>query len=545
MYCSMAGLTEPEGPCQPGYYCSQGSSSSSPVGLSFGDLCQPGYYCSAGTTHPKEMACPAGTWNGQRGAQDATWCLPCSPGFFCSMSGQDAPIGPCAQGEVKISVFHVLLGSTVLKDCDAAALLASIALREQESVFILVPLGLSTPLMDSARLRGARSALQECSVETGDSPLQVVPAGQGSSAQQEQVSQTPMEPQTPALVAHAHLDTSAQLAQVSPSSALWALTLTGMWETGGPCPVSHFCPEGASFPLACLAGTYNNLTRQAACFPCAAGYYCPENTTSYSVNPCPAGFYCPKGTRFATEFPCPRGYFNPDPMTQSLDSCLPCPPGHYCGKENLTAPSGKCDAGLSVPSGECTAGFYCKGGAVLPNPTDDVTGNICPAGTYCTAGSAEPKLCPAGTFSSLPGRRTLSECQPCPSGFYCEGPGLSAPTGECWEGYYCDNQEGPVTDFTLYPCPQGFYCPPGTNRSTQYSCPAGTFGPRQKLKAVEECQSCPPGKYCEFSGLAAPTGDCAEGFWCRIGAWVRNPQDGESGFPCPPGHYCPEGNVLH
>nr|XP_038023627.1 signal peptide, CUB and EGF-like domain-containing protein 1 [Anas platyrhynchos] len=69
----------------------------------------------------------------------------------------------------------------------------------------------------------------------------------------------------------------------------------GVWEKGGPCPVSHFCPEGSSFPLACLAGTYNNLTRQAACFPCAAGYYCPENTTSYSENPCPAGFYCPRG----------------------------------------------------------------------------------------------------------------------------------------------------------------------------------------------------------------------------------------------------------
>lgn len=37
-----------------------------------------------------------------------------------------------------------------------------------------------------------------------------------------------------------------------------------------------------------------------------------------------------------------------------------------------------------MPSGECTAGFYCKGGAVLPNPTDEVTGNICPAGTYCS-----------------------------------------------------------------------------------------------------------------------------------------------------------------
>lgn len=40
--------------------------------------------------------------------------------------------------------------------------------------------------------------------------------------------------------------------------------------------------------------------------------------------------------------------------------------------------------GLSVPSGECTAGFYCKGGAALPKPTDGVTGNICPVGTYCS-----------------------------------------------------------------------------------------------------------------------------------------------------------------
>lgn len=41
------------------------------------------------------------------------------------------------------------------------------------------------------------------------------------------MSQTLMEPQTRALVAHAHLATSAQLAQLYLSSALWALTQTG------------------------------------------------------------------------------------------------------------------------------------------------------------------------------------------------------------------------------------------------------------------------------------------------------------------------------
>lgn len=40
--------------------------------------------------------------------------------------------------------------------------------------------------------------------------------------------------------------------------------------------------------------------------------------------------------------------------------------------------------GLSEPSGECATGFYCTGGAASPKPTDGVTGNICPLGTYCS-----------------------------------------------------------------------------------------------------------------------------------------------------------------
>lgn len=44
-----------------------------------------------------------------------------------------------------------------------------------------------------------------------------------------------------------------------------------------------------------------------------------------------------------------------------------------------------------------------------------------------------------------------------------------------------------------------------------------------------------------FSRYSVFPGDCAEGFWCKSGARVRNPRDGESGLPCPAGHYCPEG----
>ncbi|XP_061449372.1 neurogenic locus notch homolog protein 4-like [Rhineura floridana] len=322
----------------------------------------------------------------------------------------------------------------------------------------------------------------------------------------------------------------------------------GLTAPSGPCSAGYYCLPGATLPSP--TGMYNNLTRQASCFPCPAGYYCLENTTSFSGFTCPPGFYCPEGTRFATEFPCPRGYYNPDPMAQSLDSCLPCLPGHYCGKENLTAVSGKCEAGLSAPSGECAAGFYCTGGASSPKPLDGVTGNICPQGTYCPVGSPAPTLCPPGTFSNLLG-----------------------------QGYYCDNRQGPISDFTLYPCPRGYYCPAGTQWSAQYSCPMGTFGPRQRLKKIQECQSCPPGKFCSSPGLAAPTGtyssnqgmsshtdcrvcdggkfclyhnssditgQCWEGYYCTQGSDRPNPEaqlNGHAG-PCPSGHYCPRGTAV-
>ncbi|NXG22224.1 AB24G protein, partial [Grallaria varia] len=134
-------------------------------------------------------------------------------------------------------------------------------------------------------------------------------------------------------------------------------------EQGGPCPVSHFCPGGSSFP-----------------------------------------------SPFATEFPCPRGYYNPDAMTQSLDSCLPCPPGHYCGKEGLTAPSGH---------GPCSPGYYCTSKARVPNPGRDGTGSLCPAGHYCPPGSSKPQPCPAGTFLPQSGMVFHNSCLPCPAGKFC------------------------------------------------------------------------------------------------------------------------------
>ncbi|CAM4684012.1 unnamed protein product, partial [Lepidochelys olivacea] len=281
MYCSTAGLATPEGLCQPGYYCAQGSNSTSPVGLPFGDLCLAGYYCPAGTKHPREMPCPAGTWNERRGAQDASWCLPCPPGFFCSMAGQVSPAGLCAPGyyctggtqtprpldavtgDLCPKGHFCLAGSAAPSPCPDGEYSNATGQDKcfpcpagfhcQHGIMQHCPPGFYCPqktgisfypcpagtynpshgISQAERCQQCPAAgpngLMHCGcfVENGDYPLRVAPAGQDSSAQQEPVSQTLMEPQIQALEARAHLGIFAQPAPASHFHALWAHSRTG------------------------------------------------------------------------------------------------------------------------------------------------------------------------------------------------------------------------------------------------------------------------------------------------------------------------------
>ena len=67
---------------------------------------------------------------------------------------------------------------------------------------------------------------------------------------------------------------------------------------------------------------------------------------------------------------------------------------------------------------------------------------------------------PSGTYSNMTGLKYVSECLPCPEGFYCLTEGLTEPTGLCGPGYYC-----PVGSIYREPnktfCPVGHYCPEG------------------------------------------------------------------------------------
>ena len=162
-----------------------------------------------------------------------------------------------------------------------------------------------------------------------------------------------------------------------------------------------------------------------------------------------------------------------------------------------------------------------------------VTPKDCPAGFYCPNGTQTDREnpCPVGTYSNTTGLESLAECTDCPPGYYCDSENITAPTGQCFAGYYCvlkSSSPSPSLSATGGPCPQGSYCEVGWSSPTP--CPKGTYGDREKLPSLSDCTFCPPGEYCSSSNLNASTGSCLAGYYCTNGT-------SGNGAPCPIGPF--------
>lgn len=131
----------------------------------------------------------------------------------------------------------------------------------------------------------------------------------------------------------------------------------------------------------------------------------------------------------------------------------PTPPTLINGRNNVSYLECRRTMRLTgrVPSSLCPEGFACPfgtGGTANPRLS-------CAIGHACPAGSPSPTAnpCPHGTFSNSTSLTSLSDCTPCPAGFYCTG-GQPNVSGSCAKGHYCPMRTN-VSD--AFPCVSGTF----------------------------------------------------------------------------------------
>lgn len=142
---------------------------------------------------------------------------------------------------------------------------------------------------------------------------------------------------------------------------------------------------------------------------------------------------------------------------------------------------------------------------------------------------------PAGTYTENIDLIRAQDCTICPLRHAC----LQGTGGETQ---------------TMLDCGPGFFCPNGTAYSNQFPCLPGTWSSSTSLAAAEECNICPPGRYCQ-GGKSFIDGNCAPGHYCPLGTYSSTQFPCPSGTytsstslfepsqcdDCPPGYYCPAG----
>ena len=462
-YCSQAGLSAPDGLCDPGYTCGSGSTSPAPPtrrnlqGTS--GVCPAGGYCEQGSKYATR--CPPGTYNPLPGQDQATDCRGCDDGNYCIGTVDPTTSGLCTAGYycnsnstaptqfVSDQGKFSLAGAAI----DTACAIGTYNPFFAQSSCITCKKGYYCPST-------GMKVMTECPTgyycPVGASSITACPAGTFNSVVKATASTDCINcPPGKYCLAGAstptgncnqgyYCRTSAQIA--SP---------TGTATNFGICPAGHYCPARTGDPIQCPPGTYNTLTNSvsiAACLSCPAGRYCDQPGLATNGNSCPEGYYCPLGTnvKFPTTF-CVAGEYCP----LGSSSATSCPNGYY-----QNAPrQGACR--------KCPAGYICTAGATA------FSASPCSAGKYCPAQSSTETDCPIGTYNPNPKRGALTDCIDCDPGSYCATPGLTAVTGNCAQGYFCVLASTTATpssaDTFGGPCTIGHYCPVGS--TVELPCP--------------------------------------------------------------------------
>ena len=184
-----------------------------------------------------------------------------------------------------------------------------------------------------------------------------------------------------------------------------------------------------------------------------------------------------------------------------------CPVGHYC-EEGIGPVDCPVLTYRDITGGgnlsdcfPCPAGYFCNVTGI-----DDYSDFACPVGNYCPERS-EPVLCPAGSMRPVPGGADFLDCWDCREGYYCPADTENVMGIPCEEQYECPNGTAEPA-----PCRPGLYCPPVTGEGI--ICPAGYVCRNATGSNPELCyypSYCPEGSnitlLCPLGYMAIPQGD--------------------------------------
>ena len=261
----------------------------------------------------------------------------------------------------------------------------------------------------------------------------------------------------------------SEIQQALPSNVLVNSYDELVASTQSNCPQGYYCPADTTTPIACPAGTYNNLTNQNGvedCIACPPGDFCPVGTStpihcaagSYrsstggvsqgSCAACPSGNFCPLGSVDPTN--CPLGTYRASGSALAVEDCLTCPVGVYCPLATTT------------PS-QCAAGSY-RSSTGAASQNDCAT---CIPGSYCPVQSVNPISCFAGTYNPYAGMGSGVDCQVCSSGKYSLDIARSTDCPLCDADHYCPNST------TVKACPANTVSSAGSSSLLHCRCEAG------------------------------------------------------------------------
>ena len=583
-YCSEKGLTTESGKCDPGYWCkTKGTLKKPDATTSDQGSCEAGYYCLQGT--PIQLPCPSGSFNPDTLSELKTACGDCTQGKYCTSTGLSAVEGDCDGGFYCFAGTRVPrpnengsekhycakgqkcpVGSYEATDCPPGTYQD----LDRQTDCNACPKGYFCPTGTSDYTANICPVGHYCPEGTKFSNEYPCPEGtynsrEGITEQSECVQCTPGKYcQGTGNSAPTNDCDGGYFCKIGSKTKNPGTALPGD-ARGGKCVAGYYCPSGIAYAKECDGGYYcDSDALDSPTDKCSAGYYCigkssdASPTDGVTGNVCPVGHYCLEGS--ISPIACPKGSYLSSEGNDEPEDCIQCPQGKYCGDAGLSAISGDCAPGfycvagsyeLMPASGGCTKGHYCPEGSseekdcppgtyqdqtlqsscktcprgyYCPNAATE-TPTLCDAGYYCPTGTSNKIDCSEGTYNPLQGRWESTQCISCPPGKYCEGTANTAPDGDCNGGYYCT---------------QGAVKADPDNSAQGAVCPKGHFCPAGSVEPVK----CTPGKYCETTGLAAVTGNCDEGYYCKEGASTKRPRDGLTGDICPSGYYCEEGSEM-